>query len=180
MCSESSARDRRGSRKITSRSCLRSWPASRAAISKPTSANRRDSLSGISSRGLRGCSPTSSYPGRPTSTVPSAGSAVSLWSWNPRPLRCPSDIEGTKKIDVEEIAMSKPSDRKTSLREGKSRAAAGVDRRRFFLMGGSAVAAAAVVPLASEAEADESQAERVKARYRESDHVKNYYRVNRY
>jgi hypothetical protein len=82
---------------------------------------------------------------------------------------------------VEEIAMSKPSDRKTSMREGKSRAAAGVDRRRFFLMGGSAVAAAAVVPLASgEAEADESQAERVKARYKESDHVKNYYRVNRY
>ena len=34
--------------------------------------------------------------------------------------------------------------------------------------------------LSSEAEADESQAERVKARYRESDHVKNYYRVNRY
>ena len=49
------------------------------------------------------------------------------------------------------------------------------------MMGGSAVAAAAVVPLAgSEAEADESQAERVKARYKETDHVKNYYRVNRY
>jgi hypothetical protein len=31
-----------------------------------------------------------------------------------------------------------------------------------------------------EAEADESQAERVKARYKETDHVKNYYRVNRY
>jgi len=76
--------------------------------------------------------------------------------------------------------MSKPSDRKVPVREGKSRAAAGVDRRRFFLMGGSAVAAAAVVPLASEAEADESQAERIKARYKESDHVKNYYRVNRY
>jgi hypothetical protein len=37
------------------------------------------------------------------------------------------------------------------------------------------------VPLAGgEAEADESQAERVKARYKETDHVKNYYRVNRY
>ena len=72
--------------------------------------------------------------------------------------------------------MSKPSDDK-----GKSRAA-GVDRRRLFLMGGSAVAAAAVVPLTgSEAAADdESQAERVKARYKETDHVKNYYRVNRY
>jgi hypothetical protein len=85
------------------------------------------------------------------------------------------------KDDVEEIAMSKPSDSKVAVREGKSRAAAYVDRRRFFLMGGSAVAAVAVVPLASsEAEADESQAERVKARYKETDHVKNYYRVNRY
>jgi hypothetical protein len=77
--------------------------------------------------------------------------------------------------------MGKPSDSKTSAREAKSRAAAGVDRRRFFLMGGSAVAAAAVVPLASgEVVAEESQAERVKARYKETDHVKNYYRVNRY
>jgi hypothetical protein len=76
--------------------------------------------------------------------------------------------------------MSKPSDSKAPAREGKVRAA-GVDRRRFFMMGGSAVAAAAVVPLAGgEAEADESQAERVKARYKETDHVKNYYRVNRY
>jgi len=74
--------------------------------------------------------------------------------------------------------MSKPSDKKPA---GNSPDAAGVDRRRFFLMGGSAVAAAAALPLASEeAAADESQAERVKARYKESDHVKNYYRVNRY
>ena len=72
--------------------------------------------------------------------------------------------------------MSKPSDSK-----GKSRGQPGVDRRSLFLMGGSAVAAAAVVPLAGgEAVADESQAERVKARYKETDHVKNYYRVNRY
>jgi hypothetical protein len=84
-------------------------------------------------------------------------------------------------MDVKEIAMSKPSDSKAPGRERKPGAAAGVDRRRFFLMGGSAaVAAAAVVPLSSEAEADESQAERVKARYKETDHVKNYYRVNRY
>ena len=71
--------------------------------------------------------------------------------------------------------MSKPSDSK-----GKSRSA-GVDRRSLFLMGGSAVAAVAIVPLAGgEAEADEAQAERVKARYKETDHVKNFYRVNRY
>ena len=78
--------------------------------------------------------------------------------------------------------MSKPSDSKAPAGKAKSQAAAGVDRRRFFLMGGSAVAAAAaVVPLAgTEAVADESQAEGVKARYKESEHVKNFYRVNRY
>ena len=77
--------------------------------------------------------------------------------------------------------MSKPSHSKAPARKGNSQTAASVDRRRFFLMGGSAVAAAAVVPLASaEAAAEESQAERVKARYKETDHVKNYYRVNRY
>ena len=81
--------------------------------------------------------------------------------------------------DVEETAMSKPSDSKAPAREAKPQA--GVDRRSFFTMGGSAVAAAAVMPLAStDAVADESQAERVKARYKETDHVKNYYRVNRY
>jgi hypothetical protein len=76
--------------------------------------------------------------------------------------------------------MSKPSESKALASKGKSQDA-GVDRRRFFMMGGSAVAAAAVMPLASgEAEADESQPERVKARYKETDHVKNFYRVNRY
>ena len=76
--------------------------------------------------------------------------------------------------------MSKPSRNERSLDASKARRS-GVDRRRLFTMGGSALAAAAVVPLASEqAEADESQAERVKARYKESAHVKNYYRVNRY
>jgi len=74
--------------------------------------------------------------------------------------------------------MSKPSDKAPANEPENPK---GFNRRRLFLMGGSAAAAAAVVPLASgEAEADESQAERVKARYRETDHVKNYYRVNRY
>ena len=73
--------------------------------------------------------------------------------------------------------MSKASDKAPA---GKPQVK-GLDRRRLFAMGGSAVAAVAVVPLAGgEAVADESQAERVKARYKETDHVKNYYRVNRY
>ncbi len=70
--------------------------------------------------------------------------------------------------------MSEPSDKKALAREG-------VDRRRFFMMGGSVAMAAAVVPLTDEAEAAaESDSERTKARYKETEHVKNFYRVNRY
>jgi hypothetical protein len=83
-------------------------------------------------------------------------------------------------MDVKETAMSKPSDSKAPAGKGTSRPATGMDRRRLFMMGGSVVAAAAVMPIAGEAKAEESQAERVKARYKETDHVKNYYRVNRY
>jgi hypothetical protein len=76
--------------------------------------------------------------------------------------------------------MSKPSDSKALAGKGKPEAAV-MDRRSLFMMGGSAVAAAAVMPLAGgEAVADESRADRVKARYKETDHVKNFYRVNRY
>ena len=75
--------------------------------------------------------------------------------------------------------MSKPFKSKAS--PDKRQDAKMFDRRSFFMMGGSAVAAAAIVPIATEAEADESQAERVKARYKaDSPDVKNYYRVNRY
>ena len=56
-----------------------------------------------------------------------------------------------------------------------------VDRRSFFRAGGGvAIAAAAAVLPPQEAEATESQAERTKARYSETDHVKTFYRVNRY
>ena len=62
----------------------------------------------------------------------------------------------------------------------------GVDRRGFLRTLGSGAAgtaavaagAAAVAPAA--AEAAENAAERVKKRYRETDHVKAYYRTNRY
>ncbi len=77
--------------------------------------------------------------------------------------------------------MSKPSKTKTPTGDSKAPDAKGLDRRRFFMMGGSAVAAAAIVPVSTEAEAEESQAERVKARYKaDSPDVQNYYRVNRY
>jgi len=56
-----------------------------------------------------------------------------------------------------------------------------VGRRRFFRLIGTGVAAGATVPLATEALADsEKEDEKKKARYRESDEVKTYYRVNRY
>jgi len=56
-----------------------------------------------------------------------------------------------------------------------------MDRRSFFRAGGGvAVSAAAAVLPAQEVEAAESRDERLKARYRESDHVKAFYRVNRY
>jgi hypothetical protein len=56
-----------------------------------------------------------------------------------------------------------------------------LDRRSFFRAGGGvAISAAAAVLPTQEAEAAESQSERVKARYSETDHVKTFYRVNRY
>lgn len=54
-------------------------------------------------------------------------------------------------------------------------------RRQFFRAVGAGVAATAAAPLATEALADsESNDEKRKARYKETDEVKTYYRVNRY
>jgi hypothetical protein len=56
-----------------------------------------------------------------------------------------------------------------------------IGRRGFFRLVGAGAAAGAVVPLAREAAADSgTDAEKRKARYRESEQVKTYYRVNRY
>jgi hypothetical protein len=58
-----------------------------------------------------------------------------------------------------------------------------VQRRDFLkVIGAGAGAAAAVVPMvvAPSAEARETGAERTKARYRETDHVKTFYKTNRY
>ena len=55
--------------------------------------------------------------------------------------------------------------------------------RREFLraLGAGAGMAATVAPLATPAKADsETTDEKKKARYKETDHVKAYYRVNRY
>ena len=53
-------------------------------------------------------------------------------------------------------------------------------RRRLLIRQQVELAFLDIANARSEAEAEESQAERVKARYKETDHVKNYYRVNRY
>jgi hypothetical protein len=55
--------------------------------------------------------------------------------------------------------------------------------RRDFLRAvgaGAGLAATAAAPLATGAAAAESADERTKARYKETDHVKTFYRVNRY
>ena len=60
---------------------------------------------------------------------------------------------------------------------------AALGRREFLraLGAGATVAAASAAPLASEARADtESNDEKRKARYRETEEVKTFYRVNRY
>jgi hypothetical protein len=54
-------------------------------------------------------------------------------------------------------------------------------RREFLRALGVGAAATAAAPLATEAKADsEGNDEKRKSRYRESDHIKAYYRVNRY
>jgi hypothetical protein len=69
----------------------------------------------------------------------------------------------------------------TTMRDKDTRA---LDRRRFLrAMGGASTAAAVAVaaPLApTEAQAYEPGSDEKKTRYRESDHVKAFYRTNRY
>ena len=56
-----------------------------------------------------------------------------------------------------------------------------VGRRDFLRALGVGAGAAATAPLATAAKADsENNDEKRRARYKETDHVKAYYRVNRY
>jgi len=57
----------------------------------------------------------------------------------------------------------------------------GLGRRQFLRAVGVGAAATAAAPLAGQALADtETNDEKRKARYKDSDHVEAYYRVNRY
>jgi hypothetical protein len=63
----------------------------------------------------------------------------------------------------------------------KARDEATVGRRNFFRLIGAGAAAGAIAPRGKEAAADsEKEDDKRKARYRESEEVKTYYRVNRY
>jgi hypothetical protein len=65
----------------------------------------------------------------------------------------------------------------------KTESKAKVGRREFLrvLGAGAGVAAAAAGPLATSARADtETNDEKRKSRYKETDHVKKFYSVNRY
>jgi len=63
----------------------------------------------------------------------------------------------------------------------KAEGKATLGRRHFLCALGVGAAAGAAPPLATEAVADsESNDEKRKPRYRESDEVKTFYRVNRY
>jgi hypothetical protein len=79
----------------------------------------------------------------------------------------------------QEAAMKSKTDARTVAKtdDGKS-----VDRRGFLRsIGGATVASAAVaVGAPAPAAAAENDDDKKKARYRESDHVKAYYRTNRY
>jgi len=56
-----------------------------------------------------------------------------------------------------------------------------VGRREFLRTLGAGATVAAAAPLAGEARADtESNDEKRKSRYKETEHVKTFYRVNRY
>ena len=56
-----------------------------------------------------------------------------------------------------------------------------LDRRNFLRALGAGAAVTAAAPLATEARADsETNDEKRKSRYKETEHVKTYYQVNRY
>lgn len=71
-----------------------------------------------------------------------------------------------------------PDAKETTMSQDTGKAA--FDRRSFFKALGAGAAVAASPAVVTPAAAVDPGKEETKARYRESDHVKNFYRVNRY
>lgn len=67
------------------------------------------------------------------------------------------------------------------MRQERKKRASGIERRDFLRGAGIAAAgAAAALPVAAQAaEVKESPQEQVKSRYRENDHIRRYYDLNR-
>ena len=69
------------------------------------------------------------------------------------------------------------------MKAGKTNQAAGAGlHRRGFLraLGGASSVAVAAVATSGDVMAEEADAKKTKARFKDSDHVKTYYKVNRY
>src|SRR5439155_12525627 len=117
-------------------------------------------------RGSDASLPTSNGRKPPTSIATSARSAACSSKSIQKPLRYPDN--GEREKTEEEIAMQS---------KGKTT----VGRREFLRVLGAGASVAAAAPLAMQAKADtENNDEKRKARYKETDHVKTFYRVNRY
>jgi hypothetical protein len=87
-----------------------------------------------------------------------------------------------KKLKIKPAPGASARGTKEASMKPKTDVAKSVDRRGFLRsIGGASVAGAAVAAgMPTPAEASESDADKKKARYRETDHVKAFYRTNRY
>src|SRR5215472_1145503 len=159
----SSASKANASPKTTRRSCAKLWPVSSRASSPRRWSASTTSSTAIWRHGCRASSPISKRRRRRTFIARSVRSGG--FSSTSKPKHSRSLDRGTRR----ENAVMKAQDKAT------------VGRRSFFRLIGTGAAAGAMAPLGREAAADgEKEDEKRKARYRESDEVKTYYRVNRY
>lgn len=86
-----------------------------------------------------------------------------------------------EKHDAWETTMSqKPKEPKSSDAKRSADKSPAVDRRSFFKALGAGATLAATPAMVTPAAAVDPGKEETKARYRETEHVKDFYRVNRY
>ena len=169
--SESSARTARSSRRITPRSCARSWPGWRAAVSRllpaPTASFSRPS--GSLDRPLFRRSGAS----RGREFLPARGHGR-------------QDVHGDRNGGLRTAVIGRREGCKEEKagggepRQHRTRRKVGAESS-FARSEWARRAAVATTSLATGAHADtENNDEKRKARYKETEHVKTFYRVNRY